>query len=349
MVRFYRYCCLLALCFTACETTVEVDIPQNPTQWTVNALFNPDSVWQVELTENRYILDTARFASVANARVQVLQNGQTVLELDYQGDEPFSGNSIYRAKDSRPKAGEAYTLEVNHSTAGRLLASSQVPPLPTPITSVVWDTLDVREVPTSVNRLAYGVTIRFDDPPEENFYSLSLIVRDNFVFLEDIDNDGEQELVVRRNEFIQEAGLQSDDPLVDNPFDRYVTELLFEDVRFNGQEYELKLYMEQAIGVSGGLTFPRLIARDFYVLGEEVYDLQGNVVFGADESFPLYELFALLRTTTKEYYDYTYTRDLQASVESNPFAQPVQVFDNIENGLGIFAGYSQVEKEVTVK
>ena len=57
----------------------------------------------------------------------------------------------------------------------------------------------------------------------------------------------------------------------------------------------------------------------------------------------------VLRTTTEEYYNYHYTRDLQASVESNPFAQPVQVFDNIEGGLGVFAGYSQVEKEVIIK
>ena len=108
--------------------------------------------------------------------------------------------------------------------------------------------------------------------------------------------------------------------------------------------------MEQFIGVSGGTSnFLRLVTKDFYFLGEEVYDLQGNVVFGADESFPSYELFALLRTTTEEYYNYHYTRDLQASVENNPFAQPVLVFDNIDGGLGVFAGYSQTEKEVTIK
>ena len=335
----------------ACETAVEIDVPRYPSQLTANALFNPDSVWQVELAQNRYILDNAPFAPVPEAEVKVLQEGRTVAVLDYRGNHPYNGNSIYRATDSRPTAGEAYTLEVNHPTEGRISASSRVPPAPTPILSVVWDTLDVREVPVpnSENRVAYGMTIRFDDPPEENFYSLSFIVRENFVTLRDIDSDDELELVVRRNEFIQEAGLQSDDPLVDNPFDRYVSETLFKDVRFNGQEYELKLYMEQAISVGGGLTFPRLIARDFYVLNEEVYDLQGNVVFGADESFPSYELFALLRTTTEEYYNYNYTRDLQASVENNPFAQPVQVYDNVENGLGIFAGYSQTEKEVTIK
>ena len=48
----------------ACETAVEIDVPRYPAQLTANALFNPDSVWQVELTENRYILDNAPFAAV---------------------------------------------------------------------------------------------------------------------------------------------------------------------------------------------------------------------------------------------------------------------------------------------
>lgn len=346
-----RFCLSFLLVFylVACETAVEVDVPRYPAQLTVNSLFNPDSVWQVELTQNRYILDNAPFASVPDAEVRVRQAGQTVAVLDYVGDAPFTGNSIYRAEGGRPQAGEEYTLEVTHPTLGNLTARSQVPTTPIPILSVVWDTLDVREVPNASNSFAYGVTIRFKDPPEENYYSLSLIIRDTFVFLRDIDNDGEQELVVRRNEFTQESGLQSDDPVTDNPFNRYASELLLKDVGFNGQEYELKLYMEQGVGTSGGLTFPRLIARDFYDLREEVYDLQGNVVFSSEETFPSHELFALLRTTTEEYYNYNYTRDLQASVENNPFAQPVQVYDNVEGGLGVFAGYSQVEKEVTIK
>ena len=68
-MRRYRY--LLLLCFTACETAVEIDVPRYPAQLTANALFNPDSVWQVELTQNRFILDTAQYAPVPDAEVRV--------------------------------------------------------------------------------------------------------------------------------------------------------------------------------------------------------------------------------------------------------------------------------------
>ena len=343
MVRFYRYCCLLALCFAACETTVEVDIPQYPTQLTVNALFYPDSVWRVELTENRYILDTARFASVADASVQVVQQGRTVAELDYQGESDYFGNGIYTATNSRPQVGEAYTLVVSHPTLGDLTASSYVPVPQTPVLSATLDTLDVRQGDSSDDSdISYAVTILLDDPPEENFYSLSIIFRYDIFFGIDVNNDSIIELGIE--EWEGRGNIQSDNPIVDNVFDRYRSELLFKDVSFNGQQYELKTYLRFEEG-----SILTAFFNNAFVLEENAYDSKGNIIRQPGDTAGIFTLYAVLRTTTEEYYQYNFTSDLQASVESNPFAQPVQVYDNIENGLGIFAGYSQVEKEVTIK
>ena len=326
--------CLLVLCLAACETAVEVDVPRYPAQMTVNALFNPDSVWWVELTENRYILDNAPFAAVTDAEVRIMQQGQAVASLRYQGENHF-GNSIYVA-ESRPTAGEAYTLEVTHPTLGNLTATSQVPTPPTPIISAVLDTLDVREGDgIGSENIAYAVTIRLDDPPEENFYSVSVQV--NYY--------GITGPTATNFTFYPRSSVQSiisDDPIVDNPFDRYRDELLFNDVSFNGGPYEIKMYVPFGEG-----RFTSLIFNKFTVLegdtirGPEGLLQPGDVVENS--------LSVVLRTTTEEYYNYNYTRDLQASVENNPFAQPVQVFDNVEGGLGVFAGYSQIEKEVTIK
>lgn len=48
-----------------------------------------------------------------------------------------------------------------------------------------------------------------------------------------------------------------------------------------------------------------------------------------------------LRTLSEEYYRYKTTSLLQNYASDNPFAQPVTVYNNIENGFGIFAGYTQ--------
>ena len=340
---------LLCMALMGCETTVEVEIPRNTPQLTANALFNPDSVWKVELTQNRYVLDTTRFAPVPDATVKIRQQGRVVAELDYQGESIYYRNSLYTSKDSRPALGEDYTLEVTHPTLGSITANSRTTPVPTPILGFVWDTLDIREIPNAYGDVAYGVTIRLDDPPEENFYSLVIATRTEFIVARDIDNDGIPEPVL--GEFARsEARMRSDDPVVDNPSDDYVSELLFKDVNFNGQAYALKLYMQQTISVQNA-TYPSWFARNFYELreGEYVYDPNGELIYGPGDAFPTNSMYALLRTTTEEYYQHNYTRKLQSFVRNNPFAQPVQVFDNIENGLGIFAGYSQMKKDVSFK
>lgn len=48
----------------------------------------------------------------------------------------------------------------------------------------------------------------------------------------------------------------------------------------------------------------------------------------------------VLTNASVEFYKYNNTRDLQRSTQGDPFAQPVQVYNNIVNGVGIFAGYA---------
>ena len=341
-----RYTSLLLFHLIACETAVEVDVPRNPPQLTVNGLFNPDSVWQVELTQNRYILDSEPFTSVPDAEVRVWQDGQTVAVLDYVRDVPYTGNSIYRAQGPRPQRGVNYTLEVSHPELGNLTASSQVPTNQTTTLRVVLNTLDFRPEPDiSPNTVAYSITLPLEDPPGENYYSLSFLVRFDVFGTTTIDGSDEDFLALR--EIWSPVALQSDDPIVDDAFNSYRNELLFKDKSFDGQPYELKVY---GLFNLDNDVYNRVLDRAFeFVLQEDAYNFEGKLVRQVGDTVGFHTLYALLRTTTKEYYNYHYTRDLQASVENNPFAQPVQVFDNIEGGLGIFAGYQQVEKEVTIK
>ena len=51
-----------------------------------------------------------------------------------------------------------------------------------------------------------------------------------------------------------------------------------------------------------------------------------------------------LNNISKEYYYYLKTFYLQDANLDDPFAQPVQVVNNIHNGFGIFAGYTQTVK-----
>jgi hypothetical protein len=51
--------------------------------------------------------------------------------------------------------------------------------------------------------------------------------------------------------------------------------------------------------------------------------------------------YAYFRSVSEDYYKYKVTSTLQDYTSGDPFAQPVTVYNNIQNGFGVFAGYSQ--------
>ena len=55
-----------------------------------------------------------------------------------------------------------------------------------------------------------------------------------------------------------------------------------------------------------------------------------------------------LRTVSENYYQYYTSLARQQESKDRPFSEPVSVFTNIENGVGIFAGYSTYRDSVTV-
>jgi len=55
-----------------------------------------------------------------------------------------------------------------------------------------------------------------------------------------------------------------------------------------------------------------------------------------------------LRTVSNSYYQYHTSLSRQLDNQDRPFAEPITVFSNIENGLGIFAGFSVHRDSVTV-
>lgn len=57
-------------------------------------------------------------------------------------------------------------------------------------------------------------------------------------------------------------------------------------------------------------------------------------------SVQIIEAGILTQNLSEEYYKYLTTLDLQRRTDGDPFAQPVKVYSNINNGFGIFAGYS---------
>lgn len=93
----------------------------------------------------------------------------------------------------------------------------------------------------------------------------------------------------------------------ENIYSQYVelgNSFLIKDILFNGKETEL-------------------------IFEANSYELRNNA-----------KIILSLRTLSEEFYKYKTTAKVQDETSGSPFAQPVNVYKNIENGFGIFAGYN---------
>lgn len=92
--------------------------------------------------------------------------------------------------------------------------------------------------------------------------------------------------------------------------------VLFEDVAFDGRQ------------VSYSFNLRTDIQRSKEILGK---------------------MFAELRTTSQDYFLYHNSLSRQQTSSGGPLTEPVIIYNNIENGRGIFAGYNPAVDSVTIR
>ena len=306
---------ILLLLWSACETVVDVDIPNQPSRLVPNAFLQADSAVVMELTQSQSILSNTELKSVSGATANLLEEGQPVATLE-ESQTP----GIYFSTFA-PSAGKTYTLTVSKDGFEPVEASTFIAP-PVAIASVEVDTslfLDTyydfeRDTLVTEQRIRVDeIRLRFDDRPNDrNYYEVSVYrfetqIRPRF-------DDQENYLGDDTVRFFSPQYLRSDDPAFaggeSDPFGEggevFGVTLPFNDDFFNGKSYSLRFSPEQ-------------------------YGFYGNAE-------P--ELHIVLRTIDEGQYRYTRSVDLQYENDGNPFAEPVQIYSNVENGFGIVAGSS---------
>ena len=158
-----------------------------------------------------------------------------------------------------------------------------------------------------------SVSVRATNPeiPWSNEYDLTIFFTDP-----PVEDNFYQVIMLERRQFpeqpgsqIAQEGFRSSDPVLlrqDDFGDQqwFYSDAYFDDALFDGESYGLELH--------------------YYVYSGDA----------------LRDLWAALLTTTESYHYFRKTVDQQDNSEENPFAEPVQIFSNVEKGLGVFAAYS---------
>jgi hypothetical protein len=264
--------------FLGCQLTVDIDVPFEKAQLTLNSLFSPDSVWKVQLNLNRHVLDSKPFAAVDDATVSILENEIPIETL------VSKGNGVYRSI-SKPIGGKNYTIKVATDHYGSVQSTAS---LPSPIQNLQAIFHEPQQADHGLESI---IDIKFDDRPgERNYYKITAFGDAYYV---------------SRNKLIAKTTVPLGLKVVgisDDGSESRSDEIIFSDLLFDGQTHQMSLQTGQWFSRYSNLTV-------------SVWSI------------------------SEEYYNYKQTLQLQSDTRDNPFAQPVNVFNNIEGGFGFFGGY----------
>ena len=213
-----------------------------------------------------------------------------------------SQNGFYVGQ-KKPVENQIYTLEVDHLNYTNISASDS---LPIPISINYLDTITVIE-PNNENRLQ--INLNFTDPANsQNFYLVeTYVVRASLTTIN-------QDTLEFELDTIKQRMILTDVVFQNNGFKSRDEQGLFTDLLFNGQNKTLEIEL-----------------KDF----EKDYIFNENGKLNSEKTL---SLTLYLHNISKSYYYYRTSLELYVDASRNPFAQPVQVFSNINNGFGIFAG-----------
>ncbi len=304
MKKFIVLSISLILAFSACEKKLDIDIPEGEKHIVVNGLITPDSLLTVSVSKSQNILEDDDISFLTDAVVKLFGNDIFVENLLHVNSGVYISTLI-------PEIGVNYKINVDYNNLKSVVADMI---LKNPVEIVSVDTT----VEVHTNDYGGGDTykeyeihykIKIEDDGNTNdyyFLALSLIQP-----LYEYDEYGLLTFVgyEETNEYFN-----TNDPVFRDNNEFTLDGMfgsVFTDELFNGTQY--------TVNISTGYSFGNYTGK---LDGEE------------------YLIKVKLLTVTEDIYRYITSYNLNQKTKYDPFAQPVQIYSNIENGLGLFSGYT---------
>ncbi len=291
---------IFSLSFISCEKIISADIPDHGRKVVLNGTVSNDSTIQINLTQSLHILSNQYQFSVFDNAEVKLYENSVFVE---NMTSVLSGN--YRST-AKAKAGNEYKLVVKVPQKDQIETVSKVPFV---IKIISIDTLitivnkqDGGIFSGNTSRTALKFNIKFQDPLGENFYRIEIARRGYYT-------DPTDPNLTKKPVFFSLEYIDSDDPTINDGNLLNINSgnsIIFSDEYFDG-----KLH-----------TFPVFINNN-------IHNNPNNTKF-----------YVNLYSITKDYYKYAKAYIQYQKSEGNFFSEPVQLYNNINNGFGIFVGYS---------
>jgi hypothetical protein len=306
---------LLVLGLFSCESDIEYKGEEAEPKAVIYALLHPDSLISVSVAESHPVFQSRyQPRQITNAVVRVYRDGVLLEVLTYVTPPPVpdyaqpSPYSRYVSAVTRPETGRNYRIEV------------EVPGLPGAYgEAVIPDPVPVAVADTSSRDIGNGyrelvVKMRFRDPAgEKNYYRFSASGVSGFYY-GDKNEPFNPFTPVNIHQVDLSYGSLSD-PLIapqqeDDIFDMYLSNsyFLFQDELIPGKEYSLKL------------TY--------------------NSIYPDTDYYEFLRACFRLNSITRDLYLHLQSYSAHNQARDNFLAEPVPVYTNITDGLGVVGAMS---------
>lgn len=318
------------LIFSSCEKEIKFKGEEQKPLLVLNGFLTPDSVVQIHLSRSRFILDrrTNQYP-INDATVELYVNGQhkeTLLHRDWE-DNLIVG---YYRGTYKPREQDIITIRASAPGLQPVKAETTIPSAPRielADSTLTYHWEDMTNSASSTPSETYKTLVQTndirillkDDPEKNNAYFLKVdntVYHDNghhFVYPSDVDI----KTIIKGNitgdtsDFLEE--FLSDDE------ETFYRRNLFSDTFFNGRNLFLDFQ---------NVTY---IQTKKYRNGKEVDS--------SDEEVE-YQYTIALSAMSEEYYRFIITSQRALYLKNDPFADPVQVTSNVENGTGLLGSYT---------
>jgi hypothetical protein len=293
----------LIIITTSCATTATFEIDEPTPKLVVNAILTADSIWNIQVSQSKFILDTIRFESIENATVEVYHQGQFLMNLtDFVPSGFANGIGYYTNLNTtiRPIAGESYTIKVAAPNFGNTIANDVIP------------------IGSAVSNINYNLEIgekrNFDYPIEGQ---ISFTIND----------------AVSTNDFYVVRLFYESDYIQTNRVIGTVIQLL-DSISTKKLNYNIDFPT-----ATRSIIFDRnsVFSDEFFNGTARIFNLQINDDLELKSHEPDI-LYLQIINLSKIYYDYALDFNEQLRASQDPFAEPFPVFSNVENGFGIVVG-----------
>lgn len=290
----------LVLVLSGCEKIIEPgDLPEQDPMIVVNSIISTDQSFTVQISQSKSIISGKDYKFINNAVCELFEDGVFLQNLSFANSGMYYGSAI-------PKANKKYTLKVAASGFESVSASTSMP-ADIEVKPIERNDTSVRFYKTNYGPNANVFTVvgenRFrvkivDDTKAINYYSIS----PSIVYLDSTD----QPIPMQTAAGITLYGSSGD---------------------IGGGSYS---------GASVELDDKKVVNGNEIVVNVGVYLRQDESPTGPSIKKVL--VFLKVQALSKDYYQYKETLLNQTYTGPSLFAEPVQVYNNVEKGVGILAG-----------